>query len=547
MDWLAAGVLCTFLFTASLVIGDWIVGPAIICQIREFFKIGTEQQILKDINIQKEIILRLKNPYTDVACSVQAQLEARTLPNARLQAVFGVNNAFTTQDIKTANTFKHTARKKLRSAVKINKQVRENGTLLMEDMDARWEDMVASIRIFVQEEVVGANEIINLAELVQFITLKISLMYLFNPGEVALNDREAIKYVAKTINILWIQSKNTNMTGINESSWADEQRLHHHLHNITGLNPKNPTTNPMNFILPAYETMWRAVLRGLLEIYFRPATTSLHWQQILHKFMDNPQRDVFRNNDSTTEASALDIVKEILRLYPPTRRVNRRFPDDPLDLTRSADIEKCHRNALLVPTGDPDVFRPGRWLEIKKNFKLARPAKLEELRMRRPNAEYKLSDYEEELGYMPFALSCPAGGKATQGFGFKMVGLLIAALCEGFDKLNGTEIDSVDTVMDQDETNEADHHMPGEYWTPEGSVEHDSNFDMGSRTIYEAVLELGNRPNVINDLKYQDDREPRLQKWKLQAESPNDELPPLGTALKSERSDYLSLVYRRVV
>ncbi|KAJ9659696.1 hypothetical protein H2198_002943 [Neophaeococcomyces mojaviensis] len=36
------------------------------------------------------------------------------------------------------------------------------------------------------------------------------------------------------------------------------------------------------------------------------------------------------------------------------------------------------------------------------------------------------------------------------------------------------------------------------------------------------------------------------KRWKIDVEQPKDRLPPLGTALKSGREDYLGLFYRRV-
>lgn len=86
-----------------------------------------------------------------------------------------------------------------------------------------------------------------------------------------------------------------------------------------------------------------------------------------------------------------------------------------------------------------------------------------------------LKVFEEELGFMPFAIHCPAGKEFTQGFGFKFAALLIASISEAFDKLNEKDI------------------------------------------------------------------------WKLEAESPNDVLPALGKALRPNREDYLSLVYRKVI
>jgi hypothetical protein len=49
---------------------------------------------------------------------------------------------------------------------------------------------------------------------------------------------------------------------------------------------------------------------------------------------------------------------------------------------------------------------------------------------------------EDNIGLMPFAVWCPAGGTDTMGFGFKMVGPLVAVLCAEIDetwKLDGYE------------------------------------------------------------------------------------------------------------
>lgn len=37
---------------------------------------------------------------------------------------------------------------------------------------------------------------------------------------------------------------------------------------------------------------------------------------------------------------------------------------------------------------------------------------------------------EGRYGFMPFAFHCPAGGRENRGFAFKMIGLLVAALCD---------------------------------------------------------------------------------------------------------------------
>ena len=154
-----------------------------------------------------------------------------------------------------------------------------------------------------------------------------------------------------------------------------------------------------------------------------------------------------------------------------------------------ADIETCHRLRFLAQS-DPEWFRPERWLDIKRRYEEDEKEKPEanenqdenneqQAGTQTPQAEKKatrsLKDFEEELGFMPFAMICPAGEGFTQGFGFKFAALLIASISEAFDRLN------------------------------------------------------------------------KKYTWKLEAESPNDVLPALGQALRPNREDYLSLVYRKVI
>lgn len=602
------------------------------------------EDVRKEIGLHREIILRTRNPYTGKSCSPQAQLEARTLPNARLETTFGVNNAFTTQNMKTAGAFKSTARSLLRNATHIRKKVDETGEPTSIDTDANWEQIISQIQKTIREEITGGHEIMNLAEVVQYITLRISMHVLFGTKIETLEDRDAMKYIAKTINILWIRSK--NKPAANQNDWSQERRLHQHLFDLTGLDPTNDLLNPMNLILPAYETMWRAVLRGILEIYFRDHPDSQQWQEVLRGFMTISQKEIFHRYDAMDKICPIDIVKEIMRMYPPTRRVNRRFPDNEEGVIRAADIEKLHRNVLLVPDRDADTFRPERWLDIKKDFKFVQTAKKEMREQEEPDAKHTSREYEE-LGYMPLALSCPAGGKATQGFSFKMIALLVVAVGDGLDGLNFKFTGSDETVSVQAEADAGVNNDENLHAGPAGGVDQslyqdntqgksirptrDLELDTTGKTplTLEALRKLENEhagevknkenfneyikthvadyinskikptkpstddPIIVANLHKPnthdipnnadapffscevDERrsnlarqvcpatvtvaepthepepgpepEPRRQVWRLEAESPRDELPEIGKALGSERADYLSLVYRRVV
>lgn len=92
------------------------------------------------------------------------------------------------------------AKKLLRQAVKIQKKVDENSRRLGEDTDAQGETIASKIQEIVWEEINGEDEIMNLAQVVQCITLRISLHF-----DIEVEFPEAgnnVKYLAQTMNIL---------------------------------------------------------------------------------------------------------------------------------------------------------------------------------------------------------------------------------------------------------------------------------------------------------------------------------------------------------
>jgi hypothetical protein len=200
------------------------------------------------------------------------------------------------------------------------------------------------------------------------------------------------------------------------------------------VDPKVPEKNPMNLLLPAYETMWRVVMRCFLEVRHRNAPNGPKWTETLLRYLlelqtsnFNPSEAFHRENEieSETEINIVrpaEIVKEALRLYPPTRRVHRTFDGVPL----SADIETCQRFELLGDD-DPLTFRPERW----QNIYVGERQDLYDQK----EADYKilkkkLKLAEEKVGYMPFALYCASDHANTRDFASKMIALLVAVLCD---------------------------------------------------------------------------------------------------------------------
>ena len=295
--------------------------------------------------------------------------------------------------------------------------------------EANWKTLIKDMRKAIWPELIICGRSFKLAP-VQSVTLRVTLEYLFGVPEEDLDDnRDGLIFMADRINTLWQLSKDAEAKSI--PAWQDEKLMHKYLEKLIDCDALKPRENPMNFILPAYETMWRAVFRGFIEVYCRQADHAANWKKTLREFLSNPIERVWQKEYQPTELSARDIVKEILRLYPPTRRIYRQYEDPDMI---SADVESLHRNSLLAPN-DPDTFRPERWLEIKAKFERVKYAYAK--RKGKTVDNVTLRDFEKDRGYMPFAETCPAGSAQTDEFGFKMIALLVASLVEAFDRLNG--------------------------------------------------------------------------------------------------------------
>ena len=348
---------------------------------------------------------------------------ARTKPNQRLVEVFGISNAFT--DRNCPKDFSDNATERMRAACKI------------EDKSyGEWTDLRTHAVEYLTEYLnrKSGGESIHLAELVQFITLKLSLSYLFENANAAFESKEIFKdivFIGSEINILWSNSKKPD----NERPrWKDQHKLHEALHRVTTAEDSledlektiTPEHNPLNYILPAYETMWRVVMRSFVEVQLRNAKNSPVWRIVLAKYLEklkDPECMPGAFKEPLDDGICpIDIVKEGLRLYPPSRHVHREFDGE----TVIADIETCHRSKLLSGN-DPLVFRPERWQQIL-------PEEREKASKADQGGQSKKKDLkrsEEKLGFMPFAITCRANRSDTRGFGMKMIVMLVAVLCNG--------------------------------------------------------------------------------------------------------------------
>ena len=237
----------------------------------------------------------------------------------------------------------------------------------------------------------------HLLPLVQTLSLKISLYILFDKDPLAVDNRH-VSSIAYAINELWEESKHEISSGHIQSLQESLQEA------ILGIFPGQslaPRDTPMNLIIPAYETLWRVVLRLFLEVSFRNSDAAPGWRQVLHIYLADQTKFRSRLNAQSVPPSFL--VDEALRLYPPTRRLYRTFQLGPNSETTtvSADVEACQR--------EPDVwgsrsfeFLPQRWENVTE---------------------------EARKTFTPFGgktFTCPA----KQEFGPRIIGVLVAALTE---------------------------------------------------------------------------------------------------------------------
>ena len=304
---------------------------------------------------------------------------SRGIPHQRLVRAFGIDNGFTTLDDDYRRAFRSEAQNRLSHATKEGWRRIAGKALAMASSYAM--------------KITGHRRH-SLDQVVQIISLRMVLEALLGLDPDNLGDGDVLR-IAEQINRLWIESKSST-----ESDAVGIEQFRPYFETL-GIRQKNPGDNPLNLLLPAYETLWRLVGRCLIEVVFRPAANS-EWLDVLKEFLKRPDdTKTFQGEAGGGKVPVLFLVKEALRLYPPTRRIYRAFhmtsKAEPEVI--AADIEACHR-LTTVWGDDSDKYKPARWFSANAAMNRA---------------------------FMPFGGSpylCPAGGS----FAPRMIGVLVAAI-----------------------------------------------------------------------------------------------------------------------
>ena len=312
-------------------------------------------------------------------------VETRARPNQRLVTTFSIDNAFTTTDPEYRKDFRLTANEKLQAAT------------------ARWNDIVRFAKEKLDEATYASGRLEMVASIGEFV-LQI-VMHSFFPDISEIISLKASQVTTK-INSLWLTSKKTDPTAASNFS-SDREGLFSTLDMLfrRGANTIAGRENPLNWILPTYETLWRVVLRAFMEIEFHSATQDANmWKSLLQRYLQSPTPNTFDAMDGAGN-SVNHIVREALRLYPPTSRIYRQSAQGKTD---AVDEEHIHRIPSIWGQGDTLQFKPSRWNVGR--------TQLSEMN----NAFFAFGE-----GRWP----CPAGREFVP----KMIGLLTAALVRRFD------------------------------------------------------------------------------------------------------------------
>lgn len=314
------------------------------------------------------------------------------LPNQRLHVVFGIDNAFTSDDEDYTARFIADASK----AISLSSNC--------------WMDLSMMVRKAARESIgsvaaaaggcSGGSARVHLTSLVQVLTMRVVLRVLFGMTTSLLESR--LVDLATAINDTWVSSKNKDMR-TEMPMFEDNSHLQKCLLRI--FEPwSRPRENPLNLLLPGFETMWRVVLRAFLEVQYGHGS-NMEWRNTIAAFGGNPTTMQFLARNGGQEVSARSLIHEAFRLYPPTRRVYRAFQGSPSPGSECAveilpgDIEAAHTEPRIWGP-DAGVFDPHRW---------------------------KILTREQRKAFCPFGCPpfvCPAQGS----FGPRAVGLIVGVL-----------------------------------------------------------------------------------------------------------------------
>lgn len=227
---------------------------------------------------------------------VESLVRSRALANIRLINAFQLTNTFVSTDEGVHRTFVRHARQ-----LALSKGIGHAFGGLAVDVTSQ-----LGHSIFSQPSRVD----VEYDKFIQILTFKVMISTLFqvNPDTLDIDD---VAVVTAGINTLWNLSKSSTtfppglLEGINTrlSNWIID------------------LDNPLNIIIPVYETMWQVVAVGVALLHHDSKS-----RELLDSYLRHPTQQQFAQWEGAI-ASVEALISETLRLYPPVRRISRVVPN----------------------------------------------------------------------------------------------------------------------------------------------------------------------------------------------------------------------------
>ena len=282
--------------------------------------------------------------------SIPELLLARARPNSRLVHSFGLQNTFVSADRMVRKRFLTSAREILR---------------LHTQHFAAFPDVargvVAGSALHLRSP--SHQPSIPFATFIQVVTLRIVVGSLLG-GYIPEDSDEDTVFVVGAINELWTLSKKAARPP--PAALLDTLNAH-----LRRWMPER-YERPLDFVIPAYETMWRVVAVTVARaIHDRGARVAFS------AYLESPVEDQFvRFEDARPQQPSVEaFICEVLRLHPPSRGIARAAPSR-LGMfqylwapatTHVADIEALHQDTATWGS-DAGIFDPMRFHESRLSY-----------------------------------------------------------------------------------------------------------------------------------------------------------------------------------
>lgn len=241
-------------------------------------------------------IRRLLNPSN---MSLGDLLHARAVPNQRLVHAFGLTSTFVSNDTKVHKAFTSSAKALIAGAG---------------DRDDRWRALARTAEATAHRFLPAQD--IEFATLIQCISFAVVLSALFDTDLDTLRYDDVV-YATNIINQRWKDSKLKDAAAMRR----DDSLRSLIAHIDRWVVDRDQYPNPLNFILPAYETLWRVVAATVAYTY-RCRDNAQH-DAVVAFGKDATEGRFVSFGDDGRQPSMQAIILEVLRLHPPTRHIAR--------------------------------------------------------------------------------------------------------------------------------------------------------------------------------------------------------------------------------